>query len=112
MEGRGEVRREVCQWEKGFLTGQGREPNSALPALSSQQPRSNCPAHSLSKDALPPARCQVLCWLLNMVEVIERNSMSSRGTSRLLLQDRGNRNKLNRHLLTINYVLGTGNKQA
>lgn len=106
MEGRGEVRREACQWEKGFLTGQGKEPNSALPALSSRQPRSNCPAHSLGKDA------QVLCWLLNMVEVTERNSMSSRGASRLLLQDRGNKNKLNRHLLTISYVLGTGNKQA
>lgn len=37
MEGRGKVRREACQWEKGFFTGQRREPNPALPALGSQQ---------------------------------------------------------------------------
>ena len=90
--------------------GEGTQLSSSSPEQSAAQ--INCPAHSLSRDALPPARCQVLCWLLNMVEVIERNSMSSRGASRLLLQDRGNKNKLNRHLLTINYVSGTGNKEA
>ena len=56
----------------------------ALPALSCQQHRSNCPTHSLSKEVVPPAQCQVLCWLPNMVEVIERKSRSSRGASRLL----------------------------